>query len=795
MGEAGIGRRIESGSEQLDGVLDDVRLYNRILSADEIAALFAQRSNASPTAGQIVYNTKNALMQYCDGTEWVMMGTGSYNPNAVTFDGTNDRLDVQNESYTDTKQVTASFWFRRAPSGTFDSIFNNSNAGSYGFGFVNAVSDAIAFSANNSSSTLILEARSNPINDSNWHHVMASFDLTDTNKRHIYVDNVDDFASSGVYTDDLISVSTIDIWIGGNGSGPQYSGDLADLWVDYGTYIDLSVEANRRKFISESGMPMYLGPDGSIPTGEKPEVFLSGDTISFHSNRGSGGGFTENGEITTAATQPASAATTNQANYFVLTNGTWTGALGGNVGADEKCLSDLNTNDWLNKPSGTLSQDMVRAFLCADVDCTTGLPSTTYTFARSGSTTDGGGTFTTDGTGDGPNDSANWSLSTQFGLDTTTWTGMDNGTATNWPGNGGCNCSDFSLDSGAGCSNTGNIGDTNTTGQGRWQGGSFSCGNARRLYCFVDIPTDACVNPLGAKGAMQYSTDFNVMEYCNGVDWVAMGPIGGTPPATGLVGHWKLDETSGTTAADSSGNGYNGTWNGDAAVPSVAGQIDTAMDFDGTDDYIEIADNNDLDLNSGNFSVFAWIYPRTFGENSQGRIIDHDGGVGPGWSLHINDSGCLNAESLVFQIDGSCTSQGGTVSNANTITLNTWQYVGVTMDDATDTMIFYVDGEVVGTNATVTNNPDANTSSIRIGLRPSDLNRDFDGYIDDVRVYNRTLSAQEIQQLYYYGLSEGLGDVDNACANPARDEGNMLYNGDNNLMQYCNGEEWIKIGH
>ena len=66
--------------------------------------------------------------------------------------------------------------------------------------------------------------------------------------------------------------------------------------------------------------------------------------------------------------------------------------------------------------------------------------------------------------------------------------------------------------------------------------------------------------------------------------------------------------------------------------------------------------------------------------------------------------------------------------------------------------------------------------------------------IDEVRVYNRVLSATEIQQLYYYGLSNGLGDVDNGCTSPAANEGEMIYNADFNVMQYCNGEQWIGLG-
>jgi len=70
-------------------------------------------------------------------------------------------------------------------------------------------------------------------------------------------------------------------------------------------FVDLSIEANRRKFIDAIGKPVDLGVDGSTPTGTAPLIFLSGTTIDWHTNKGSGGGFTEVGALTTATTSPS----------------------------------------------------------------------------------------------------------------------------------------------------------------------------------------------------------------------------------------------------------------------------------------------------------------------------------------------------------------------------------------------------------------------------------------------------------------------------------------------------------
>ena len=147
------------------------------------------------------------------------------------------------------------------------------------------------------------------LDDGNWHHVIVSADMTVLNKVDLYIDDTQITPTISVFT----TGSTLNI-----GGGTFYLGqiqngnskleaDIADFWIDTGTYIDLSVEANRRKFIDAAGNPVDLGSDGSAPTGSSPELFLSGDTATWHTNDGAGGGFSEIGALTDAATDPPSA--------------------------------------------------------------------------------------------------------------------------------------------------------------------------------------------------------------------------------------------------------------------------------------------------------------------------------------------------------------------------------------------------------------------------------------------------------------------------------------------------------
>lgn len=131
-------------------------------------------------------------------------------------------------------------------------------------------------------------------------HILCSVDLTSTLKRWIYVDDAADI-NSVTYTNDTIDFTMADWGIGAypDGSNP-FDGSLFDLWFQPGLYLDLSVEANRRLFITADKRPVNLGPAGAGPTGSAPLVFMAGsavDSTGWSTNKGTGGGFTLHGSL------------------------------------------------------------------------------------------------------------------------------------------------------------------------------------------------------------------------------------------------------------------------------------------------------------------------------------------------------------------------------------------------------------------------------------------------------------------------------------------------------------------
>lgn len=169
--------------------------------------------------------------------------------------------------------------------------------------------------------------------------------------------------------------------------------------------------------------------------------------------------------------------------YFVLSNGTSSGDMGGSLAAaDALCLSDLQTNNWLNKSDavsrGLLNSSHVQALFCMNGStCSSPLANTTYTFAASGSPSTGGATFTTNGSGQGPGNTQNWSGINYFGGNHNYWTHRAVTSGSLWATttqNPSCN--------GWGAGGAGN---SNNTDGSRFNGASVGCSTSYKYICMV----------------------------------------------------------------------------------------------------------------------------------------------------------------------------------------------------------------------------------------------------------------------------------------------------------------------
>ncbi|MEN3326473.1 MAG: hypothetical protein V7638_1280, partial [Acidobacteriota bacterium] len=206
-------------------------------------------------------------------------------------------------------------------------------------------------------------------------------------------------------------------------------------------------------------------------------------------------------------------------------------------------------------------------------------------------------------------------------------------------------------------------------------------------------------------------------------------------PASGLKGNWKFDENSGTTTADSSGNNNTGTLTSGATW--TTGQSGAATNLDGVNDYVQVGAQSSLALASAG-TLSAWIYP-----TGAGSLATYGG-------IIINKEG--EYEVARFQ-DGTIqwafanTNPGWTWINTGYVApLNQWTHVAVTYDSGV--VKTYINGTLFHTysGSGAIGDVDSSQNDFRIGGRQS-TSHNFQGRIDEVRVYNRALSATEVTTL------------------------------------------------
>jgi len=142
----------------------------------------------------------------------------------------------------------------------------------------------------------------------NWAHVLVAWDLSGSGSTSAYFTDTA-AASSPTFTGgSTVNYLTADTnWDLGARTGLviPLTCDIADFYLNTAEFLDFTVTANRRKFISASLAPVDLGATGSIPTGTAPILFLHGPLASWHTNDGTGGGFSVvSGGLTAAATNP-----------------------------------------------------------------------------------------------------------------------------------------------------------------------------------------------------------------------------------------------------------------------------------------------------------------------------------------------------------------------------------------------------------------------------------------------------------------------------------------------------------
>jgi len=222
---------------------------------------------------------------------------------------------------------------------------------------------------------------------------------------------------------------------------------------------------------------------------------------------------------------------------------------------------------------------------------------------------------------------------------------------------------------------------------------------------------------------------------------------GGTIPedtmTRGLVGYWSMDEGSGQTAFDASGNSNNGRL-GSSSTADVSdpkwskGKNGGGMSFDGKDDYVDILTPSILKPTTQYLTIEAWIKP----QNLTGSHF----AVTEAWctDFRIGTNGS-KAEAFIWTSDDAENVQSNT-----SLSTNNWYHIVMTYDNLT--LKLYLNGKFE--NSGIEDGPVGNIETyIYIGSNKAGCGNayPFSGSIDDVRIYNRALSAEEVRYHYNRG--------------------------------------------
>jgi Concanavalin A-like lectin/glucanases superfamily len=213
-----------------------------------------------------------------------------------------------------------------------------------------------------------------------------------------------------------------------------------------------------------------------------------------------------------------------------------------------------------------------------------------------------------------------------------------------------------------------------------------------------------------------------------------------TPPE-GLVAYYPFSGN----ADDYSGYDNNGTVAGATLTTDRHGNTNSAYSFNGSNNYIEIQDNTSL--RPGSITIAAWVYPKITGQQGIVYKSVYADATEEEYALEINASGQLNGG---IKRNSGCAAGVGwnNVTSTQTISLNQWTFVCLTWDGTT--LKAYINGSSVAANTSVSSGSIDNCSggTLRIGIEWQNDQAPFNGKLDDLRLYNRALSEQEILSLY-----------------------------------------------
>ncbi|MDD3002945.1 MAG: DUF2341 domain-containing protein [Candidatus Shapirobacteria bacterium] len=699
----------------LKGSLDDVKIYNYIRTQKQIIEDMTSGAPAVSSKSMIAYykfdegsgttaNNSGNGGSALNGT----FGTGSSAPTwtndgkfnkALSFNGVNNYIQGSSSSLLKPTNITISAWAKTSDSKSTQFIGGYGNTGVLGY-WLGAGSSQFVFSVGNGSSNKQLSSNFTS-NDNNWHHIIGTYDGS---TQKIFIDgNLKN--TSNTVTGDLSYGTLTNGFLIGNAEGLNsarfWSGSIDELKI-----YNYALSENEVKQDYNQGSALQMGQTSQT---------ISGTTTSLE--------YCIPGDTSPCASPVA------EWNFEENTGTTTKDSSGNN-----------NTGTLINSPTWTVGQNNKGASLKFDGVDDRVLLNSTINIGN-----------------------IDWTVSAWI---KTTATGVNSILSNS---SGGPVFNDLRTDTSkivyyhynnAWLSEYG----TSNIADGQWHYLTWANHNNQTIDLYVDgirevtgapsTLSDGNVGPVNQIGR-NWSVSANAS-----IDNVRVYNYARTPAQIaydynkgGPIGWWKFDECQGSVANDSSGMGNTGSINVSASGTQTSvgtcttsgtawgnganGHINSSLNFDGTDDYIEITTTNKLD-GFTQMSVFFWAKPL---ENTTNEMITKwAGGTYNNWELfqsNSNITGRINA-------GGDCSSTG------NFFTIGNWHQIGMVWDGSN--IYMYIDGIKRSGSCPRSTTMVSSTSPLDIGrISGSDNTYQFPGQFDDVRIYNYALTPEQVKTLYNGG--------------------------------------------
>lgn len=222
-------------------------------------------------------------------------------------------------------------------------------------------------------------------------------------------------------------------------------------------------------------------------------------------------------------------------------------------------------------------------------------------------------------------------------------------------------------------------------------------------------------------------------------------------PTEALVAHWPFNGN----ANDESGNGNNGIVNGAVLTTDRFDSVNSAFSFDGIDDYIDFGDKDEFRFGFGDFSICLWIYFN--GEDQYTTIINKIRTLPDynwhGFGITIGGDNFLMGKDIIEWILPDNPDQGvfGRSVFYEELTIG-WHHI-IMANSNSSSLLFYLDGVKIGESISNHDGYSYNYAGYNLYLATAmeDSYTNYKGKIDDVLIYKRILSEEEILSIYHQG--------------------------------------------